>query len=345
MSSEIYYSPEVIARRREELYNNWINELRNNIQELQKQLEIRKVQLESLTKKIDVKVEVQKQESVQQQLEEWVYQEREYHESMPVFEKAYDKVKVEAIDFSDFFTEDIVRYTRLDLEEFNVRTKAQLMKKRALLTKLDDVHYGEREVHQMIDDFFGQCGVLSQEEKEEIMEYHMMLQELQMSENEKCYEDIVQDIYLVRRNYFAKKEKQYIHEQLVRVLHEEGILYEGEWKEDGIIKNEFMIDKTGDALLQVTENGSKRIMFEYVGVEDGIQSLSDEDKKRIVSKGKELCKKVNRVVERLYKEYGIQMEINYIQEPTLESIKTVQKKQINGRKQSRQEQKRMRYEV
>lgn len=346
MSSESYYTPTISELRRTELHAAWVEELRKQTQDYWAlQVLMAETRLKNMTRKKDIKAETIKSNRIKQETEEWEFHDEEFHESNRGFFCEVSEGQTEKIDFSGIFKEEAVKYNVNDLKIFVVRNKKELMKKRALLMEIAETQPTETEIHEMVSSFFSQCKELSKEEKDEIAEYRLMLQELEIREIEKCLDDIREDAFLLKRKYYAWKEKEYIHKMLVEALKEEGIIYDGASEQDGIVKTEFCLDDSNDAMLQVAESGTKRIMFEYVGVEDGINTLSDEEKKKLVNKGKENCKKINRVIERLQGEYGIEMTLIRFQEPTLENMKMVQKKHKDVRKRDKQEQKRMTYDI
>lgn len=346
MSSESYYTPTINELRRAELHAAWVEELRKQTQDYWAlQVLMAETRLKNLKRKKDIKVETIKSNRIKQETEEWEFHDEEFHEVNRAFFCKIFEDQTEKIDFSGIFKEEVVKYHVNDLEIFAVRNKKELMKKRALLMEIAETQPTEIEIHEMVSDFFTQCNELLKEEKDEIAEYRLMLQEMGIGENEKCLDDIREDALLLKRKYYAWKEKEYIHKMLVEALKEEDIIYDGESNQDGIVKTEFCPGDSNDAVLQVTQSGTKRIMFEYVGVEDGVNTLSDEERKKLVNKGKENCKKINRVIERLQREYGIEMTLIRLQEPTLENMKMLQKKHKDVRKRDKQEQKRMNYDI
>ena len=173
--------------------------------------------------------------------------------------------KVEKIDYSYLVVKDTKNYTLDDLLTFPVRNKAELLKKRKLLVVLENCSNAD-EINCEIEKFISSSSKLEKKEISVISEYNHIMTEMDKYNQEKCYDEIKEEIDRVRIKYSMWVEKKYINESLARILKEEGIIFNEDNISDGCKYKQYKIDENSDVALQLFELGSKSFLAEFVGI-------------------------------------------------------------------------------
>lgn len=130
----------------------------------------------------------------------------------------------------------------------------------------------------------------------------------------------------VWKKYVESQQQQYIEQALRKTFEKYGIEYMGstEKKELRETSMSFALDKSGFSEIVVTQNGSKGLQTQYQANVSS-KNPSEDEKKQAAEAAKKTCGLIDRVIEELKNEYGIEFEMTEREEPSEEQIRFVEK--------------------